>query len=118
MSYWDQLTFSLTGTKLEDSLSLSPEPQRRAFERRNKFDLVVFYDSHSLNFPRKGSPPSPLSRAWEIIYENEFTKKLERPPVLLTGGYDAWVEFIQRRMQRHANGHSGRPYNPKSSVDL
>lgn len=107
----------MNGTKLEDSLSLSSDRERRAFERRNSFDLVVFYDSHSVGFP-KGGPPSPLSRAWEIIYQNEFTKRLNRTPVLLTGGYAAWIEFIKMRMRRHANGHSTRPYNPKSSVDL
>ena len=132
----------MTSAKLEDSLSLSPESQRKAFDLRAKADLVVFYDSHSVNWPRKGSQPTPLSRLWDIIYEHEFTKKLERTPVMLTGGYDAWTKFVEMRHARHgqgANGSvaagpsgrpgdssvrlgdasaggSGRPYNPKSGV--
>ncbi|WWD20590.1 hypothetical protein CI109_105066 [Kwoniella shandongensis] len=127
----------MTSTKLEDSLSLSPEAQRRAFETRHKFDLVIVYDSHSANWPRKGSPPTPVSRLWDMIYEHEFAKKLERNPVMLTGGYEAWREFIKMRAAKHAkahaqaqaqghpsghghsqslsqvNGGGARPYNPK-----
>lgn len=105
----------MTSAKLEDSLSLSPDVPRRAFENRHKPDLVVVYDSHSLSFPRKGSPPTPISRLWDLIYELEFPKRLQRTPVMLTGGYDAWLQFIKMRVARHANGHSnGRPYNPKA----
>ncbi|KAK8850408.1 hypothetical protein IAR55_004326 [Kwoniella newhampshirensis] len=119
----------MTSTKLEDSLSLSPEAQRRAFENRHKFDVVVVYDSHSASWPRKGSPPTPVSRLWDMIYEHEFTKKLARNPVMLTGGYEAWREFIKMRAARHAKAHAqaqghghsqslsqvngSRPYNPK-----
>ncbi len=105
----------MTSAKLEDSLSLSPEVQRRAFENRHMHDLVVVYDSHSVNFPRKGSPPTPLSRLWDLIYEVEFTKRLQRTPVMLTGGYDAWLQFIKMRVAKNQNGHGGsRPYNPKA----
>ena len=105
----------MTSAKLEDSLSLSTEIQRRAFEDRHKADLVVVYDSHSVSFPRKGSQTTPLSRLRDIIYEHEFSKPLVRNPAMLTGGYDAWFEFIKKRVARHANGNgAGRPYNPKA----
>ena len=107
-------TRSMTAAKLEDSLSLSPEKQRRAFEDRHKYDLVIFYDSHSLNFPRKGSPPTPISRLWDLVYELEFAKRLQRTPVMLTGGYDAWLQFIKMRVAKNAAVNAaGRPYNPK-----
>ena len=106
---------SMNSGKLEDSLSLSPENQRRAFVDRHKADLVVFYDSRSVSFPRKGTQPTPLSRLWDLIYELEFSKRLERTPVMLTGGYAAWLEFIKKRVAKHANGNGvGRPYNPKA----
>ena len=112
-----QLTIRrISSGKLEDSLSLSPETQRHAFEHRHKADLVVVYDSHSITWPRNGSQPTPLSRLWDVIYEHEFTKRLERTPVMLTGGYDAWVKFIKMRQARHMNGHGpSRPYNPKTN---
>jgi len=105
----------MTPAKLEDSLSLSPENQRGAYENRHKADLVVFYDANSINFPRKGSSPTPISRLWDLVYELEFTKRLQRTPVLLTGGYAAWFEFIKKRVAKHANGNNvARPYNPKA----
>ena len=106
----------MTSTKLEDALSLSPEAQRKHFERRDKYDVVVVYDSHSKGWPRKDNAAEtvpPLVRLWEIVYEQEFSKRLQRTPVLLAGGYDAWVDFIKMRGAMHAkawhaaqaNGH-------------
>ena len=95
----------MNSVKLEDSLSLSPEPQRRAFADRHKMDLVVVYDSQSTSWPRKGSQPTPLSRLWDIIFEHEFTKRLERNPVMLEGGYHAWREFIKMRVAMNGSAH-------------
>jgi len=91
----------MNGSKLEDALSLLPEPQRRAFDLRHKADLVVVYDSSSNTWP-KGKESTPLGRVWDIVYEHEFTKKLERNPVLLVGGYAGWLEFIKGRAAFHA----------------
>jgi len=106
---------SITSAKLEDSLSLSPEPQRRAFADRHKFDLVVVYDGKSSTWPPKGSQPTPLTRLWDIIYEHEFAKRLERNPVLLEGGFAAWRDFIRMRVAKHqADGNLPRP-KPKQA---
>jgi hypothetical protein len=111
----DEADDSITSAKLEDSLSLSPEPQRRAFADRHKFDLVVVYDGKSSAWPSKGSQPSPLSRLWDIIYEHEFAKRLERNPVLLEGGFAAWRDFIRMRVAKHqADGNLPRP-KPKQA---
>ena len=69
---------------------------------------MVVYDAKSPTWPRKDptGPPAPLSRLWEIIYEHEFTKKLERTPVLLNGGYETWLEFIKGRAAKHAADHA------------
>nr|XP_019051247.1 hypothetical protein I302_01696 [Kwoniella bestiolae CBS 10118]OCF30177.1 hypothetical protein I302_01696 [Kwoniella bestiolae CBS 10118] len=122
----------INSQKLEDSLSLSPPAQQKAFANRNQFDLLVVYDSNSTNWPNKDKV-TPTSRLWNSVYEYEFTKKLERTPVLLVGGYEAWREFIKMRaakhqqayMAQHGHGHGhsqsvqvngqGRPYNPKSN---
>ncbi|WVQ85882.1 hypothetical protein IAT38_008050 [Cryptococcus sp. DSM 104549] len=107
----------LTSTKLEDALSLNPDPQQKMFEQRTKYDLVVVYDGRSTNWPKEGGPPTPLGRLWSLIYDHEFTKRLQRMPVLLVGGYDGWKEFIRARAERHktrasvdVNGHGrGKP---------
>ena len=107
----------MTSARLEDALSLSTETQSKLFENRNKADIVVVYDSHSLSWPRKsdivGQLP-PLARLWEIIYELEFTKRLERTPVLLQGGYTGWVEFVKARMAANAQAYAqANGYRPR-----
>jgi ubiquitin carboxyl-terminal hydrolase 8 len=101
----------MNSTRLENSLSLLPESQQRMFADRTEFDLVVAYDSSSSQWPRSSSgAPSPLGRLWDIIFEHEFGKKLQRNPVLLTGGYEAWVKYQAYRQSRYAgaqaNGHA------------
>ncbi|WVQ95581.1 hypothetical protein IAU59_002678 [Kwoniella sp. CBS 9459] len=119
----------MTSQRLEDSLSLAPESHRVAFERRDQYDVVVVYDAKSKTWPKKDqdSKAAATARLWDIIYEHEFSKKLQRTPVLINGGYEAWREFIKMRAMTHMNnaagghGHSnslamngqGRPYNPK-----
>ncbi|KAK4683648.1 ubiquitin carboxyl-terminal hydrolase 8, partial [Tremellales sp. Uapishka_1] len=104
----------MTSAKLEDALYLSSDAQRRAFQERNLADVVVMYDSSSHGFPDLAHP-NPISTLFKLIYEHEFEKKLPRPPVLLTGGYRAWVEFIKKRQRKHEENHAGRPYNPKGA---
>ncbi|KAK6906785.1 hypothetical protein I203_100772 [Kwoniella mangroviensis CBS 8507] len=120
----------INSQKLEDSLSLSPPAQQKAFANRNQYDLLVVYDANSTNWPPKDKA-TPTSRLWDSVYEYEFTKKLDRTPVLLVGGYEAWREFIKMRAAKHqqaynavhGHGHSqsvqvngqGRPYNPKAN---
>ena len=41
-----------------------------------------------------GPPSSPLSCLFRAIYEQEFTKCLKRPPILLVGGMDAWLRDL------------------------
>lgn len=91
----------MTSAKLEDSLSLLPDAQRHWFEHRNKHDVVVVYDSTSTSWPKTNAP---LSRLWDIIYEHEFGKKLQRMPVLLIGGHEHWTEFVRRRQVRATPG--------------
>ncbi|OCF30719.1 hypothetical protein I316_07605 [Kwoniella heveanensis BCC8398] len=127
----------MTSQRLEDSLSLAPDSHRQAFERRDRYDVVVVYDAKSKTWPKKNqdSNSAATAKLWDIIYEHEFTKKLQRNPVLINGGYEAWREFIKMRATTHMNhaagaqasghghGHShslalngqGRPYNPKLS---
>jgi ubiquitin carboxyl-terminal hydrolase 8 len=108
----------MTSAKLEDALSLLPEKQRKAFENRHRSDLVVVYDSHSVNWPRKDTGnPAPLARLWELIYEHEFAKKLERTPALLTKVYAGWVEFIKMRAAKHAQAYAlANGYNPRKPM--
>lgn len=102
----------MNSTRLENSLSLLPEVQQRMFLDRAEFDLVVVYDTSSAQWPRSsaGGTSPPLARLWDIIFEHEFGRKLQRNPVLLTGGHEAWVKYQAYRQSRYqgvkANGNA------------
>jgi len=73
-------------------LVLSPDNEQNLFEQRNEFDLVVFYDQSSTSITN-----APALRAlFDTLYEFNYSKVLKdgRPPVLLTGGLDAWIDLV------------------------
>ena len=86
---------------LEERLVLSPDNEQNLFARRNEFDIVVYYDQHtSDNTYLRGSPimtRAPHLRAFfDTLYEFNEYKPLKdgRPPALLRGGLDAWVDLM------------------------
>jgi ubiquitin carboxyl-terminal hydrolase 8 len=83
---------SVTSRKIEESLVLAWESEQIYFVNRHKFDLVVYYDQSSTNISL--SLNEPLRNLKAAIYENEFSKMLQRVPVMLVGGFDAWVKQI------------------------
>ncbi|OBZ83392.1 Ubiquitin carboxyl-terminal hydrolase 4, partial [Choanephora cucurbitarum] len=86
------LNQNVTSSKIEESLVLNPDAEQQTFAGRNQFDLVVYYDqnSQSLNTPT-------LVNLRQAIYEMEFTKILQRAPIMLAGGFDAWRSTIGER---------------------
>lgn len=86
---------------LEERLVLSPDNEQNLFTRRNEFDIVVYHDqSTSDNSYLRGSPimtKAPHLRAFfDTLYEFNEYKPLKdgRPPALLRGGLDAWVDLM------------------------
>src|SRR5882762_3028666 len=77
----------MSGTSIEDSLTIAPRDEWVLFCNRDKFDLVTIYDGSSETFGVQDSPTASLVRA---IYENEFRKYLKNLPVLMVGGLEAW----------------------------
>ncbi|CAO3672678.1 unnamed protein product [Umbelopsis ramanniana] len=82
----------VTSRKIEESLVLAWESEQIYFVNRHKFDLIVYYDQSSTNISL--SLNEPLRNLKAAIYENEFSKMLQRVPVMLVGGFDAWVKQI------------------------
>ncbi|KAL7422668.1 ubiquitin-specific protease doa4 [Cryptotrichosporon argae] len=105
------LRAGMTSAKLEDSLSVSSDVQKRLFENRNNYDLVVLYDARSTSFSRPDAPggasgaSAAVSRLSDMVWGNEYSKMLPRCPVLLVGGYEAWFNFIAERQKRHQGQH-------------
>ena len=91
----------LSAEDLEDTLVLSPEAEQASFAKRNEFDIIVYYDQHTSDVAYLRGPPTmtnaPALRAlYDTLYEFNDTKPLKdgRPPALLHGGLDAWVELM------------------------
>ncbi|KAG8958513.1 ubiquitin-specific protease doa4 [Tulasnella sp. 419] len=101
--------------QLEASLVIDPRGEK-LFKERHYFDLLVMYDQGSTclessghntdyqqhpsyqklsgksypNGASKAVASQPLKILNDVIYTKEFHKILQRPPVLLIGGLEAW----------------------------
>lgn len=92
---------NVSAEELEERLVVSPEHEQSLFERRNEFDMVVYYDqgTDSVSY-LAGSPvgtSAPHLRALhDTLYEFNAYKPLKdgRPPALLLGGLDAWIDLL------------------------
>ncbi|KAH0833531.1 hypothetical protein AYO21_05210 [Fonsecaea monophora] len=89
----------VSAEELEDRLVLAPDNEQSHFSRRDEFDLVVYYDQYTSDVSYLKGPPimtkAPALRAlYDTLYEFNDTKPLKdgRPPALLAGGLDAWVD--------------------------
>ncbi|KAJ5499117.1 Peptidase C19 ubiquitin carboxyl-terminal hydrolase 2 [Penicillium expansum] len=92
---------NVSAEELEERLVVSPEHEQALFEKRNEYDLVVYYDqsADSVSY-LAGSPvgtSAPHLRALhDTLYEFNAYKPLKagRPPALLLGGLDAWIDLL------------------------
>ena len=92
---------NVSAEELEERLVISPEYEQSLFEKRNEFDLVVYYDRNTASVSYLAGSPvgtsAPHLRAlYDTLYEFNAYKPLKdaRPPALLIGGLDAWVGFM------------------------
>lgn len=82
---------NIEGSGIESALVISPNAEEKAFNNRQSFDLVVMYDGSSSKFT------PALAVLNNAIYETEFRgKRLQRPPMLLIGGLEAWRKDLGR----------------------
>lgn len=88
----------MSAEDLQDALVLSPEVEQNIFLNRNKYDLVVYYDQATTS-DRFLSRPSTereykLRFLYDALYEYNQDKPLQRPPILLMGGIEAWTDLV------------------------
>jgi len=93
------LKIGISAEDLEDRLVLSPEFEEDLFKRRDEFDLLVYYDQETpSNYFLEGPPNisrAPALRALhESLWDFNYSKKLQRPPAVLLGGLDAWIDLV------------------------
>ncbi|THC92335.1 hypothetical protein EYZ11_008204 [Aspergillus tanneri] len=92
---------NVSAEELEERLVVSPEHEQSLFERRNEFDMVVYYDQDTGSVSYLAGSPvgttAPHLRALhDTLYEFNAYKALKdgRPPALLIGGLDAWIDLL------------------------
>lgn len=95
------LKSGISAEELEDRLVVSPGAEQALFERRNEFDLVVYYDQKTrstafLTGAPTGNDAFALRALHDTIYEFNYYKPLRRPPVMLLGGIEAWEDLVGR----------------------
>ena len=95
------LKANVSAEELEERLVVSPEYEQSLFERRNEFDIVVYYDQNTDSVSYLAGSPvgtsAPHLRAlYDTLYEFNAYKPLKdaRPPALLLGGLNAWIEIM------------------------
>ncbi|KAK0647290.1 Ubiquitin carboxyl-terminal hydrolase 4 [Lasiodiplodia hormozganensis] len=99
---------NMSADQLQEALVLSPDIEQEMFDRRNEFDLVVYYDQStpSADFLTK-SPRTPqesvLKYLYDALYEFNADKPLQRPPILLMGGLDAWSDLLGQGALKTSN---------------
>ena len=89
----------LSAEELEERLIISPENEQSYFERRNEFERVVYYDQITqsdrfLTGAPRGTEADALRSLHDTLYEFNDYKPLRKPPVMLRGGVDAWVDLV------------------------
>lgn len=92
---------NVSAEELEERLVVSPDHEQSLFEKRNEFDIVVYYDQSTKSASYLAGSPvgtsAPHLRAlYDTLYEFNAYKPLKdgRPPVLLIGGLDAWIDLL------------------------
>lgn len=93
------LRSGIDAEELEERLIVSTQAEQRLFERRNEFDLVVYYDQATqsdrfLNGAPTNNDASALRAIHDCLYEFNYYKQLQRCPVMLLGGLEAWTDLV------------------------
>ncbi|KAI9702921.1 MAG: ubiquitin-specific protease doa4 [Candelina mexicana] len=93
------LHIGMSADELEERLILSPDAEQKLFRQRHLYDLVVYYDQSStstrhLRGPREQAEPPALRALFDAISEFSYERPLQRRPILLMGGIDAWADLV------------------------
>ncbi|KIW04444.1 uncharacterized protein PV09_04710 [Verruconis gallopava] len=95
----ESLRENMTDEDLERATLLSPDAEMALFAKRDQVDLVVYYDqdTQTPSFLTKASrtpKEDALRYIFDALWELNVAKALKRPPLLLTGGIDAWSDLL------------------------
>jgi ubiquitin carboxyl-terminal hydrolase 8 len=85
--------------ELQERLVISPDDEVAMFDRRDEYDVIVYYDESTKNTDfltkhQRNASESALKSLYDTLHEFNADKPLKRPPVFLKGGLDAWVDIV------------------------
>lgn len=85
--------------QLSDRLVISPDEEQAMFERRHEYDVVVYYNDSTMNVDfltkhDRTEDEVALKCLYDTLTEFNEDKPLKRPPILLKGGLDAWIDLV------------------------
>lgn len=114
----------MSAEQLADKLVLSPEEEQEVFQNRDQYDLVVYHDASTKSETFVSSPASEaetyLKNLHEALYDFNQEKQLKRPPILLIGGIDAWVDLMGNQAlvatTTQARNKNGRPLQRRPAL--
>lgn len=94
-----------TAEDLEHRLYLSNESDHSLFQRRNRYDLVVYYDQNSTRVPSTSTNSRDLllMSLQRALVDLNIGCELKRPPLLLKGGLDGWVDLMGQSSLQSTN---------------
>lgn len=84
---------------MDRSFVLAPPREQELFSNRDKFDVIVYYDqsmsdNNFLSGQTQDEHEVALRSLHMAIYDYAYGKRLQRPPMLLLGGLNAWVDLV------------------------
>ncbi|GAB0134442.1 hypothetical protein EsDP_00002815 [Epichloe bromicola] len=87
---------NVSASDISDSLVLSPNSEHAVFEKRDLYDLVVFYDQNSEYIPhtQKNSDEEVVISLHRALVLLNYDRELKNSPKLLRGGLDGWVDLM------------------------
>lgn len=95
------VTRDMSADQLQDRMVISPDIEQEMFMNRDQYDLVVYYDnrtqSESYLTRPNGEQQTKLKYLHETLDDFNHDKPLQHPPVLLSGGVEAWADLIGRQ---------------------
>ncbi|KAI0537403.1 hypothetical protein GGR58DRAFT_471833 [Xylaria digitata] len=91
---------NISASEIVDSMILAPASERLALERRDEFDLIVFYDQDSESIPQKitnNIKEMVIFNLRQALVHYSFSEQLTSAPKLLVGGLNAWVDEVGKQ---------------------
>lgn len=92
------ITRGMSAEELLDRMVISPDIEQEMFMNRDKYDLIVYYDTRTQSETFLTRPANEheakLKSLHEALFDFNEDKPLRRPPILLVGGLDAWSDLV------------------------